>query len=167
MKRTTIFAALISAALLISLLGCGDPAIGKLQTITLTASGSGTGFAELKGEGGTVQLIATGNYSSGGTRDLSGNVTYVVTPVGTSDSGAPLQMPPLTMTVSNTGLATAVAPFVCSFVNVQSDPTKPAAWALDGSYQIVATFKGVTSQPVFLGVASAAGNSSDGSCGPS
>jgi hypothetical protein len=34
-KRTTIFAALISAVALFSLLGCGDQAIGKLQTITL------------------------------------------------------------------------------------------------------------------------------------
>ena len=168
MKRTTIFAALISAVALFSLLGCGDPAIGKLQTITLTSSASSSGgFYNLVGEGGTLQLMATGNYSSTNTKNLTGNVTYVVTPTGTDDTGAPLQAPPLTMTVNSTGLVTAVTPFVCSWVNGQTDSTKPPAWFLSGSYQIVATFQGVTSQPLFVGVASAAGNSSDGSCGPS
>lgn len=168
MKRTTIFAALISAVALFSLLGCGDPAIGKLQTITLTSSASSSGgFFNLVGEGGTLQLIATGNYSSTNTKDLTGNVTYVVTPTGTDDGGAPLQAPPLTMTVNSTGLVTAVTPFVCSWVNEQTDSTKPPAWFLSGSYQIVATFQGITSQPIFVGVASAAGAPPTGACGPS
>ena len=166
MKRTTIFAALISAVALFSLLGCGDPAIGKLQTITLQSSGSSSGFSDLKGEGGTLQLTATGNYSSTNTKDLTGHVTYVVTPTGTDLNGSPLPAPPLDISVSSTGLVTAVTPFACTFHDAEPDLTKPAAWVLTGSYQIVATFQGVTSQPVFLGVASQAGDGPSAACGP-
>lgn len=166
MKRTTIFAALISAALLSSLLGCGDPAIGKLQTITLTSSDSGGGFSDLKGEGGTIQLTSTGNYTSTMTKDLTGHVTYVVTPTGTDLNGFPLPAPPQDVTISSTGLVTAVTPFACSFHDAEPDLTKPPAWVLTGSYQIVATFQGVTSQPIFLGLASQAGDGPSAACGP-
>ena len=167
-KRTILLATLFVAALFILLPGCGDPAIGTLQSITLTASTTGT--TEVKGEGGTLQLVATGNYTSKGTKNLSGNVTYVATPLGTDETGGSLPSTsasnPQTISVSPTGLVTAVAPFVCTFTNAGT-VAKPS-WVLTGSYEVVATFGTVSSQPVYVAVASAAGSGSNdgGACGP-
>ncbi len=164
MKRTTFPVALVSL-LAICLSSCGSDG---LRTIQLSASGSSTGgFFDLKGEGGTIQLTATGNYSYGPARDLSNRVTYTITPVGFDIYGTALPAPPVDVTVSTTGLLTAVQPFVCTWVDVGTATT--AAWALSGSYKIVAAFGGVSSQPVFVGVASQAGPAgppANGACGP-
>ena len=153
------------AVLVLSLavsLGCGGAAIGTLKTITLSATPS----TNLQGTGGTVQLHAIGVYSTSDTRDLTTKVTYTVTPTGSDDTGAPLLAPPSTMTLNVTGLATAVQPFVCTWVDTSGGASQPA-WAVSGSYQVVATFKGITSQPVFISVASAASSTSaSGQCGP-
>jgi hypothetical protein len=159
-KRTSILALLLSTTLLMSL-GCGDAAVGNLQTLALSASGS-----SLKGEGGTLQLVVIGNFSKGSTRDLTNRSTFTVTPLGVDLTGAALLAPPQTITISSTGLVTAVSPFACSFHNTISDLTKPPAYVLVGSYQIVATFQGIASQPVFIGVASAAGDGPGSACGP-
>ena len=130
-----------------------------MQTINLTIGGNGGTF-NLVGIGGTLQLLATGNYSSTKTKDLTNLVTYtiVVDPVNNVDAfDFGLLDPPQTITLSATGLLTAVEPAVCTWVDVSPDPTKPS-WAISGDYEITATFQGVTSQPVFIAVASAAGN---------
>lgn len=163
MKRTSILAILV-LALMFSQLGCGGPAIGTLKSIQLSSSST-----DLQGEGGTAQLTATGNYSSNATKNLTINVAYVVTPIGTDVNSNPLQAPPNTITVSPTGLVTAVTPAVCTYEAVGTSSTP--SWVLTGSYQIVATFEGVTSQPVYIGVASAAGSNASGNnptlaCGP-
>lgn len=163
MKRTSILAALL-LALFFSQLGCGGPAIGDLKTLQISA-----GSTNLVGEGGTLQLSVVGRYSSGDTKDLSNAVTYVVTPQGTDANGTALAAPPQTITVSTTGLVTAVAPFVCTWVDVGTSTT--ASWALSGSYQIVGTFHGISSQPIFISVAAAVGSNSGGNnpnlaCGP-
>lgn len=158
MKRTSILAAL-ALALMFSQLGCGGPAVGHLKTIQLFATSN-----NLAGEGGTAQLTAIGNYSSNASKDLTIHVTYVVTPTGSDDTGAALSTPPNTMMVSSTGLLTAVPPFVCTWVSQTNGTT--TSWYLSGSYQIVATFQGVTSQPIYISVASSAGNNSTGQCGP-
>jgi hypothetical protein len=158
MKRTSTLAALIAATLMTGL-GCGDPAIGKLQTINLSTSGTA-----VKGEGGTLQLSALANYSSPKAVDVSNKVTYTATPTGTDVNGAALAAPPQTITISATGLVTAVAPFVCTFTNVGTAMTP--SYALTGSYQITAAYQGVTSQPVFIGVESATGNGPSAACGP-
>ena len=67
------------------------------------------------------------------------------------------------VTVSSTGLVTAVVPFVCSWTNVGGSTP---AYQLTGSYKIVASFQGVTSQPVYVGVASQGGDGPSGACGP-
>lgn len=167
MKRTILLATLIVAALFILLPGCGDPAIGTLKSISLTASST-----DLYGEGGTAQLTATGNYSSKATKNLSAKVTYTVTPIGTTEEGASLSATsatnPQTVSVSATGLATAVAPFVCTWHN-DGTATTPS-WVLSGSYEVVATFGNVTSNPIYLALASAAGepppSADNGACGP-
>jgi hypothetical protein len=164
-KRTTLFTAFVGL-LAIGLTSCGS---ASLKTIDLSASGNATGgFFELKGEGGTIQLTAVGNYTYGPSRDLSNLVTYTVTPDGFDIYGAALPAPPQDITLSKTGLVTAVDPFVCTYVDVGTATT--AAWALSGSYKIVASYRGITSQPVYIGVASQAGPPApaiaQGACGP-
>ena len=157
MKRKTFFTALLCAILAVTLLGCGGS--NKLQTITLSIGGQGGTF-NLQGIGGTLQLKATGNYSSTKTHDLTNDVTYtiVVDPVNGIDAfDFPLLPPPQTVTLSRTGLLTAVEPATCTWVDVSADPDKPS-WFISGDYMITATFEGVTSQPVFVAVASSAGN---------
>ena len=163
MNRKTFIAAMGCALLATSLLGCGGS--NKLQSITLTI-GNGSGLFNLVGIGGTLQLKATGNYSNSKTHDLTNVVTYAVVPDGVDANGSALAAPPLTVTMSPTGLMTAVDPAVCTWVNLEPDPDKPPSWALTGSYKVTATFDGITSQPVFIGVASAAGPGT-GECGPS
>jgi len=165
-KRTTFFAAL--ACTLLILLGCGTT--NHLQTITLSVAGGG--LFNLQGEGGTLQLVATGNYSSGNTFDLTNKATYTVTPDGfylAADgfTEIPLPDPPQTVTINNTGLMTAVDPFVCTWYNNEPDNTKTPKWSIVGSYKVVATFGGITSQPVYVAVASAVvGGQNNGLCGP-
>jgi hypothetical protein len=164
-KRKPFFAALLCALLATTLLGCG--ATNKLQSITLTIAGQ-SGTFNLQGIGGTLQLKATGTYSSAKTKDLTNKVTYTVVPDGTDVFGAALNSPPLTVTMSPTGLMTAVDPAVCTWENLEQDDTKPPVWVLDGSYKVTASFGGITSQPVFVSVASAAGlGPPAGACGPS
>jgi hypothetical protein len=163
-KRKNILAAVVGLVSLISLLGCGDPAIGTLQTIKLTAVvAQNGGLVEVQGVGGTLQLGALGVYTKSSV-NLTQKVTYAVIPVGTDLSGFPLLSPPQTLTVNASGLATAVTPFVCTFHNAGT--AQSPAYVLTGSYQVTATYKGVTSNPIFIAVASAAGDGPSGACGP-
>jgi len=165
---TLVFLAILGAAEL----GCGGPAIGDLKTITLSSAPS----ANLVGEGGTVQLAAMGTYSSGAQRDITTRITYTVTPIGADDGGAALMNAVTatctpaqgcgTVSISSTGLVTAIAPFVCTWVDMNTSGTGSPAWAISGSYQVTATAGKITSQPVFISVASAAGAGSTGKCGP-
>lgn len=182
MKRTTFFAAFACAFLIFSLLGCGTT--NHLQSITLGASlvngvkpTGQTGFFNLRGIGGTIQLQATGNYSNGKTQDLTKQVTYnvIVDPGNDKDAfgfvlPSPCQGPCAdvshgTVEYSPTGLITAIEPATCTWVDLSSDPTKPA-WFLSGDYQVTATFDGITSQPAYIPVASSAGADPGGACGP-
>jgi hypothetical protein len=115
-----------------------------------------------------LQLKATGDYSSTKTHDLTNVVTYTMTPLGTDLNLVPLPAPPLTASISATGLVTATPPFACSWHDAEPDVTqnKPA-WVLYGSYQVIATYQGITSQPIFVGIASAAGDGPSSACGPS
>jgi len=146
------------------MLGCGTT--NHLQTITLGASlingvapTGQAGFFSLQGNGGTIQLQAIGNYSNGKTNDLSGQVTYtmIVDPVDNVDAfGNPLPAPPQTAEISATGLITAVDPATCTWIDTSSDPTKPS-WFYVGAYMVTATYQGITSQPVYIPVASSGG----------
>jgi hypothetical protein len=167
-KRTISLAALVGLGLFALLAGCGTTAAGNLQSIVLT---SVSGSLQLQGAGGTIQLLATGNYTSMATKNLTSVVTYAATPIGHDDLGAALPptspSDPQAVSVSPTGLVTAVPPFVCTYYN-DGTATTPA-WVLTGSYQIVATYNKVSSQPIFIGVSAAAGSSpnDNGQCGPS
>ena len=71
---------------------------------------------------------------------------------------------------SPSGLITAVEPAVCTWVNGTSDPGTVPSWSYVGDYVITATFQGVTSQPFYVPVGSAAGvvnlSNPSGKCGP-
>jgi hypothetical protein len=161
-KRKTLFAALACALLAFSMLGCGTT--NHLQSITLTPASGGSGLFNIKGIGGTLQLVATGNYSSGKTKDLTNVVTYSVVPDPTGKIVPPA--PPSTVTMSPTGLMTAVEPAICLWTDTNPDLTKTPTWMLTGDYIVTATFQGVTSQQAFVAVASASGNGPNGTCGP-
>ena len=178
-NRKTILAALACALLAFCMLGCGTT--NHLQTITLT-SGNATGTFNVQGIGGTLQLVATGNYSSGKTFDLTNMVTYkvIVDPIHNVDAFGNTLIPPCatpcnvagqgTLEYSVTGLFTAVQPATCTYVDVAGiippATTAPApAWALSGDYMVTASFEGITSQPVFVGVASSVGNPSNPALG--
>jgi hypothetical protein len=164
-KRINFLAAFASLLALITLLGCAN--VAKLQSIDLSASGS-TGTVEVKGAGGTLQLQAIGNYSTGATRDLTSHVTYslTVTPNSLDVWGNQLLAPPADLTVNPTGQLTAVEPFVCTFHDAQTDPTQPPVWVLTGTYTVVVSLNGVSSQPMYIPVASATGDGPGGACGP-
>jgi hypothetical protein len=161
-KRITILVGLIAmVAFLLSSCG-GTPAIGNLRTITLSASPT----SNLVGQGGLVQLQALGVYSTGNSQDITRRVTFTATPVGSDDLGNPLPAPPNTVTFNPTGLVTAVAPFVCTWIDTTPSGSS-ATWAIVGSYQFTASYNGITSQPVFVTVASAVGSTDPkGGCGP-
>ena len=163
MNRKTFTTALGCALLATTLLGCGGS--NKLQSITLTAGGQ-SGTVNLKGIGGTLQFKATGNYSSTKTHDLTNVVTYSVIPDPNGSVIPPL--PPLTVTMNPTGMMTAVEPAICLWHDSEPNPdvdNKPA-WSITGSYIVTATFQGVTSQQMFIPVASATGDGPQGACGP-
>lgn len=165
MNYKHILAAVLGAATLLVSSGCGTS--DKLASLTITQknSSSSSGFMNLQGIGGTVQLVVTANYTSGKTVDETNWVTYTVNPERTLDNNiTPLPAPPLGMTISPTGMLTAVDPAICTWINLGSDDTP--AWFLSGDYMITATYKGIVSQPVFVGVASSSGNGPSGSCGP-
>ena len=183
-KRKTLFAALACALLVFSMLGCGIS--NHLQTITLGASlvngvpvSSQAGFFSLQGNGGTIQLQAIGNYSSGKTKDLTNVVTYkiVVDPVASVDAFGNTLLPPCqppqcpspsappytsgTLEFDPTGLITAIDPATCTWIDTSSDPTKPS-WFYVGAYVVTVTFEGITSQPLYIPVASSGGVVSPG-----
>jgi hypothetical protein len=178
-RRTNIFAALACALLAIGLLGCG--ATNNLQSITLNvtlvngvAPTGQSGFVNLQGNGGTIQLQAMGNYSGSKSKDLTKSVTFtvVVDPEHNVDAFGNTLLPPCqapscptpanppytqgTVEYSPTGLITAVEPATCTWIDTSSDPTKPS-WFYVGDYVVTATYKGVTSQPVYIPVASSGG----------
>ena len=170
MKRIQLLATLVAAVTLLST-GCGTG--DKIASVSMTVAGT-TGTINLQGLGGTLQLQVLANYTSGKNIDETNFATYTVTPEGsyTDYSGGSAQsvaMPvsPLTLTINSTGMITAVDPAVCSWVSTTGDPSTPG-WAYTGDYKIVATYRGFSSQPVFIPIASAANGQPlmQGQCGP-
>ncbi len=162
MKRTHILAAFLGAlTLLATSCGTGD----KIGSLTIS-DGSST-LTNLQGIGGTLQLKVTANYTSGKQIDVTNFAIYTAIPDpnnSVDDTGTPLPSPPQTVMLNATGLVTAVDPAVCTWENLGTAQTP--SWFLTGEYMITAQYRGFTSQPIFIGVASAAANTGDGTCGP-
>jgi hypothetical protein len=163
-KHTRILAALLGVVtLLTTSCGVGD----KLASVSMTAVGiTGSGVINLVGLGSTIQLKVTANYTSGKQIDQTNFVTYVVTPEGFDDAGAFLPSPPQTLNINKTGMITAVQPADCVWKNLGT--TQTPSWFYQGDYKIVATYRGFTSNPVFIPIASAADTitGQTGQCGP-
>jgi hypothetical protein len=178
-NRKTLLAAVTCAFLVFIMLGCGQT--NNLQTIQLNAAlingvapTGQTGFVTLQGLGGTIQLQAIGNYTNSKTKDLTNVVTYsmIVDPNNNVDQfGSTLPAPPQTAQISLTGLVTATEPSACTWVNLAQPPATTPSWAYSGDYMVTVKYLGVTSQPIFIPVASQAGIVSStnptGQCGPS
>jgi hypothetical protein len=178
-KSTKILATLVAAVLLAST-GCGVS--DSIKSVTLSSSGSTVGgFYNLAGVDGTLQLVATVNYHSGKTVIVTNDSTWSVTPIGTIYSTADFNYPaggslpaygPNTVPISKTGLMTGIAA-ICTWVDLIDTtktppaPFNPPSWAYTGYYQVTATYQGLTSQPVGIGVGVAESNSPTGGCGPS
>lgn len=178
-KRLSILATILAAVatLLISLssIGCGTgDKIGSVSMQVVGAGGAGT--VNLSGLGGSLQLQVLANYTSGKQIDETNFATFSVTPEGFynvyDNSGNITQQPtmptpPQTLTINKTGMVTAVDPAVCSWVNLGT--TQQPGWAYTGDYMITATYRGFSSNPVFIPLASAANGQSgqNGQCGPS
>jgi hypothetical protein len=128
------------------------------------------------GADGTLQLVVTANYHSGKVIVVTNNSTWNVTTVGTDQTMLPNTIPPYgptTVPINSTGLMTAVIS-LCTWTdgstttNGQTTPDNPPVWEYTGYYQVTATYRNFTSQPVAIGVGSQTSNNSPiGGCGPS
>lgn len=165
MKCTSILTTFIAAVTLFST-GCGTS--DKVASVSLNVSGT-TGVVNLAGLGGTLQLQVLTHYTSGKQVDETNWSTYTVTAQGTDDSGLTLPTPPQGVSVNATGMLTATEPGICTWTDLNTSSTGSPAWAISGWYQVIATYKGMQSQPVYIPVASAASSQSatNGQCGPS
>jgi hypothetical protein len=198
-KCKHILAALGCALLALSTVGCGafKGQTSDLKSITLTASlvngvapSGQSGFFTLTGNGGTIQLQAMGEYNGGSTKDITHVVTYnaAVDPNYTMDAFGDTLLPPCqppscpapstppftngTVEFSPTGLLTAVEPATCTWVDI--GPLGTPAWFYVGDYVVTVTYQGITSNPIYIPVASSAGdqfyqgveNNPTGLCGP-
>ena len=187
MKCKTILAMLACVALALSLAGCGafKGDTNHLQSITLDVAlingvppSGQSGFVSLVGNGGTIQLQPMGNYGGGVAKDLTRMATFSISVDSQANVDAfnfpllepcvgPCPNPPDgvhgTVEIDATGLVTAVQPATCTWIDVSPlDPTtgKPTtpSWLYVGDYVVTASYAGVTSQPVYIPVASAGGN---------
>jgi len=174
-KRTSVLTLLLAAiALLTTSCGTSD----YLESLTLTSNGATAGgFFNLAGVDGTIQLVLTANYHSGKTVDVTNNAIWTVVPEGATDTGAALPAyGPNTVPISSTGLMTGIVP-ICTWTDAivttgtgssaTTGPANPPIWEYTGYYQVTATYRNFTSQPVGVGVGVAASiNSPAGGCGP-
>lgn len=186
-NRTTLFAALACALLVFSMLGCGRT--NNLQSVQLSTSSTSendTAGLSLTGISANIQLYAWANYSNGKAVLIHGTeVTWkiVLDPIYNVDAyGNPLPPPPEVVQLSATGLATAVDPAYCTWVDTAqvttANPNPSPAWAISGAYDVTATFQGMVTPVVEIAVADTGGspeyppgdasnlNNPSGLCGP-
>jgi len=176
-KRASLFLALMVAGVALLETSCGTS--DYLQSLTVRSNGaSSSSFYNLVGVDGTLQLQVTANYHSGKTIDVTNSSTWTLVPTGTiytsADpnfiAGGPLPAPGAnTVTISPTGLMTGIAG-ICTWQDLldsKGNPQTPPAWAYTGYYQVTATYKNFSSQPVGIGMGIAESNSPTGGCGPS
>jgi hypothetical protein len=161
-KRSKVLVTLLGAVSLLSTAcGTGD----KIGSVSVTAAGS-TGIVNLVGLGGTMQLKVNANYTSGKVIDETNFATYEVTPEGTlSDKLNPLPVPPLGLSINPTGMITATDPAICTWTN--NGTLASPSYSFVGDYKIIAHYRGFSSQPLYIPVASGATDQAgqNGQCG--
>ena len=182
MKRTSFLAVFLSAIALLTT-SCGHS--DSVKSIYLTAAGSnGSTVFNLPGVDATLQLKAYAMYHSGKQVDVTNDVTWTVNTVGCVFSGDPNDpcggpLPdygPDSVPISKTGLMTGIAQ-ICTWMDPlvttgtgtsqTTAPADPPVWLYTGYYQTTATYRGMTSQPVGIGVGVTESNYPKGGCGPS
>jgi hypothetical protein len=147
-----------------------------IKSVSLSANGASAGGSfNLPGVDATVQFTVTANYHSGKTINVTNNSTWTVTTVGctfvppNNTCASPLPpYGPTTVPISTTGLMQGIEQ-ICTWVDLpgtNGQPQNPPAWAYTGYYQVVATYRQFTTNPVGVGVGVAESNSPTGGCGP-
>lgn len=168
MRHTKLLAAVV-VALSVAMSGCGSS--DYLQSVQITSTGaSAGGFFNLAGQDGTLQLVVNAVYHSGKTVPVTNEATFAVTTSGTdANSNPPQALPPYgptTVPIDTTGLMTAVES-LCTWQNDANPPTGAPVWVYTGYYSVTATYRGMVSQPIAIGVGSEVDQSSAvGGCGP-
>ena len=167
MKRKPILTMFLGVAALV-MTSCGTS--DSIKSVLLTSNGTNnSGFYNLAGADSTLQLQVLAIYNSGKQIDVTNAVsTWTVTVVGQDAGGN--QLPPYgptTVPINTTGLMTDIYP-LCTWVDLPvSAPATPPNWAYTGYYQVTATYRQFTSQPIAVGVGSLTSNAPTGGCGPS
>jgi hypothetical protein len=176
-KRSRILAVLMLATLpfLTTSCGTGDK-IGSVSISAVSSTGTNTtGTINLVGLGATIQLQVLANYTSGKQVDETNFATYTVTQQGfywsydvngNPVTQNPMPASPLTLTINKTGMVTSVDPALCSWYNYGT--SSAPGWFYTGWYEITATYRGFTSQPIDIPLASAGNGQAgqSGQCGP-
>lgn len=171
MKRTSILAMLLSAVTILST-SCGTS--DYIQSLQLSAQGASAGGSyNLPGVDYTLPLQVWAVYHSGKQVNVTNNATWTVTTVGTDQSGVALPAyGPNTVPISPNGLMQAIAD-MCTWTdaltttNGTTSYADPPIWEITGYYQVVANYRQFTSNPLGVGVGTAASNTSPiGGCGP-
>ena len=181
MRRINNLLAALLAAVVITSTGCGVSDSVKSIMLTSNSNSSG-GTYNLAGADGTLQLKAFAVYHSGKTVDVTNDSTFAMVPTGCVFEGDPtnpcpdaIALPapgPQTVTISKTGLMTGIAP-ICTWLDpldtskTPALPFNPPVWEYTGFYQTTATYNGMTSQPVAIGMGITASDAPSGGCGPS
>lgn len=181
MKRLS-FVALFLAAIALLTTSCGTS--DSIKSLYLTSTGANnSGFYNLAGADSTLQLQVLAIYNSGKQIDVTNASTWSVTPQGCVFQGdptnpcgnSPVALPPYgptTVPINTTGLMTGIVP-ICTWLDeLNTTVTPPVAWsppvwAYTGFYQVTATYRNFTSQPIAVGVGVTGSNSPTGGCGPS
>ena len=172
MKRTLTVFALFLAAIALLLTSCGTS--DSIKSVQLNANGdSAGGTFNLPGVDATLQLKVWAIYNSGKQIDVTNASTWTVTPQGVDQSGAALPAyGPTTVPISPSGLMSGIAD-ICTWTDAFNTTVTPNAywnppiWEATGFYQVTATYRNFTSEPVGVGVGVQASNTSPvGGCGP-
>ncbi len=183
MKRTHILVTLLAIlALLSSSCGSGD----KIASVSMQVVGASAGVTNLDGMGSTLQLQVMANYTSGKQINETNFATYTITPEGyvctwsdgacdSSADEAALPTPPYGIALNNTGMIAATETQngggICAWQNLNTTSTQLSSpsWFYTGDYVIVATYRGFSSNPIYIPVASGASGQAgqEGICGPS
>ena len=167
---------MLAIALSLVMSGCGTS--DSIKSVYLTSTGTGSGnFFNLAGADGTLQLKVYAIYNSGKMIDETTSATWSVTTIGVANNppapnNAIPAYGPTTVPINPTGLMTAIVP-LCTWVDAMDNsktppaPANPAIWQYTGYYQVTATYRGFTSQPIAIGVGSLTStNAPTGGCGP-
>jgi hypothetical protein len=172
MKRTLTVSALFLTAIALLLTSCGTS--DSIKSLGLTANGVNLGGTfNLAGVDSTLPITVWANYNSGKQIDVTNASTFTITPQGVDQDGAPLPpYGPNTVPVTRTGLMTGIVG-ICTWKDLINNTVTPPAywnppqWEIVGWYQVTATYRNFTSQPIAIGVGVATSNTSPiGGCGP-